>query len=378
MNYIHANKGRYKCNGKPFYSKLEAILESNKTGKQIHWDFYDSVFDKYNWESPSTLDIDQLYKMRAEQLRSQYDHLVLFYSGGVDSGYILKTFLENDIKIDEIYIYGAFDLERKSYDKIGTSTKAGYYTREVEYIARPLIKELLKKQQVKISEYDWTEDIINATNDLDWFWLSGSRFTPDQMVRSKFHKIFKSHNELLDKGKKVGFIYGVDKPRLTRDDDAIYCMFLDLIMTTGTNNTNDILNENWENDEFFYWTPNFPEIVIKQAHIVANYFKENNRISGIRYHTNHTFHDMDYYQIANRLIYPNWDHGLWQIDKPRGSSLGHELTSWFYDPEATHFKKWKSSLGELETQLGKDKFNNNNVFDGLQGHISPLYKICNL
>ena len=198
------------------------------------------------------------------------------------------------------------------------------------------------------------------------------------MVRSKFHKIFREHNDLLDKGKKVGFIYGVDKPRITRDDTSIYCAFLDLIMTTGTNNANDMLGETWENDEFFYWTPNFPEITIKQAHIVAEYYKMHNRIDEIRHCNNHEFHMMDYYQVANRLIYPTWDHGLWQINKPRGTTIGHELSDWFYDSSALHYKRWISSLDELENQLGKKHFNNNNVLEGLRGHISKLYKICDI
>ena len=154
MKYINANKGTYYCNKKPFYSKLEAIMESNKNGGQIHWDFYDDIFAKYDWTTPSDLSLDELYKQRALQLREQYDHLVLFYSGGVDSGYILKTFLDNNIKIDEIYIYGSFELEKKKYKQLGASTNPGYYTREVEYIAKPLIKKLLAKQNVKISEYD--------------------------------------------------------------------------------------------------------------------------------------------------------------------------------------------------------------------------------
>lgn len=378
MKYIDANKGTYYCNNKPFYNKLEALIESNKTGEQVHWDFYDDIFAKYDWTKPSKLSLDELYKQRALQLREEYDHLVLFYSGGVDSGYILKTFIDNDIKIDEIYIYGSFDLEKKKYKKLGASKEAGYYTREIEYIAKPLIKQLLAKQKVKISEYDWTNDIVNATDDLDWFWLSGCRFTPDQMVRGKFHKIFREHNTLLDKGKKVGFIYGVDKPRISRDNDSIYCAFLDLIMTTGTNNTNDILKETWENDEFFYWTPNFPEIIIKQAHIVAEYFKTQNRTNEIRHCTDHSFHMMDYYEVANRLVYPNWNHGLWQINKPKGDTLGHELTAWFYDENSTHFKRWRSSLYELETQIGKSRFNNNNVVNGLSGHLSPMYKICDI
>ena len=378
MKYINANKGFYVCNKKHFYSKLEAIVESNKSGRQVHWYFYEDAFGKYDWTTPSNLSIDELYKQRALQLREQYDHLVLFYSGGVDSGYILKTFIDNDIKIDEIYMFGSFELEKKQFKKLGYSTDAGYYTREVEYIAKPFIQQILKDRDIKITEYDWTNDIVDATNDIDWFWHAGSRFTPDQMVRSKFHKKFKEHNQLLDKGKKVGFISGVDKPKLAKDDNSIYFVFLDLTLTTGTNNSNDMFGESWENDEFFYWTPNFPEIAIKQSHMLVDYLKQNNLLQHIRYMNDHKFHDPEYYQIANRIVYPNWDHGLWQIDKPKGATVGHQLCDWFYDPSATHYKKWKSSLHELEQQLGHKHFNNDNVLDGLQGHVSKAYTISGI
>jgi hypothetical protein len=149
-------------------------------------------------------------------------------------------------------------------------------------------------------------------------------------------------------------------------------------MATGPNNANDILGEEWENDEFFYWTPNFPEIIIKQAHEVANHFKKTNSLNEIRYFSNHEFHIKDYYQVVNRIVYPSWDHGLWQIDKPQVSTNGHELCNWFYEPGTTHFEKWKSSLGELESQLGKKWFNGNNVMNGLSGHITPMYKICDI
>lgn len=373
--YVHANKGTYQCNNKTYFSKLEAILESNKTGEQVHWDFYNDTFSKYDWTSPSTSSIDELYKQRAQQLRDNYDYLVLFYSSGVDSGYILKTFVDNDIKIDEVYMFGAFEAEKKQFDRLGTSKDPGYYTREIEYIAKPAVKELLKKQNIKVNMYDWEQDMLSATDDLDWFWQAGSRFGPDALVRNKFHKIFHEHTEMTHKGKKVGFIYGVDKPRLFRDDKSIYMSFLDIILTTGTNNQNDILGESWENDEYFYWNPNFPEIPIKQAHMVLDQLRINNDYSMITHlNNNGSMHTPGLYQIVNRIIYPNWNHGLWQIEKPTSATY-HEMSQWFLESNTPEFKRWENSLTELETQLGSKWFNNGTVSDGLSGHISQLYKI---
>ena len=67
--------------------------------------------------------------------------------------------------------------------------------------------------------FDWTRHIIEAADDRDWFYTAGVRFDPTCMVRSKFHKIFREHSEMRHKGKKVGFVYGIDKPRLMRDDN---------------------------------------------------------------------------------------------------------------------------------------------------------------
>ena len=217
--------------------------------------------------------------------------------------------------------------------------------------------------------------MISAADDRDWFWTSSVRFDPSCMVRPKFHKIFKEHNELLLKGKKVGFVYGVDKPRLLRDDNNIYFAFLDVIMTTGTTPTNDILGEYWENDEYFYWTPNMPELAIKQSHVVLKWLQANNKVHLIKHMDNiAAFHDEAYYKEVNRSIYKDWDHNTWQIKKPTGA-IYHEMSKWFIDGQLEARMKWESSLWELERLCGKQWFNNNTVKEGLRGHLSPLYKI---
>ena len=376
--YIYANKGKYNCNNLTYFSKLEAILESNKTNKNVSWDFYDSEFSKHDWTKPSLLTINELYKQRAQQLRDNYDYLVLFYSSGVDSGYILKTFIDNNIKLDEIYMFGAFAAEKRQFNKLRHSKNPGYYTREIEYIAKPVVKEILKKQNIKINTYDWEQDMLDATQNLDWFWQAGSRFGPDALVRNKFHKIFHEHNNMVHKGKRVGFIYGVDKPRLFRNDSDIYFAFLDIILTTGTNNQNDILGETWENDEYFYWNPNFPEIAIKQAHMVIDYLKIKKQITEITHlNNNGSMHVPDFYQIVNRIVYPDWNHGLWQIKKPTSATY-HEMSKWFLESKTPEFTRWENSLTELETQIGKKWFNNETIRDGLSGHISKLHKICSI
>ena len=264
MSYIYHDKGMYNCNGKHYYSKLEAILEANTSGQHVGWDYHDQHFSRYDWTKEPQESLPELYRQRAQQLRDNYDYLVLFYSGGVDSTTILNAFIKNNIPIDEIYVFGAFQFEEKQYGKLGWDSSPGYYTREVNQ-ALPLIKKITENYKVKITVYDWGQDIIEASNDLDWIWRAGTRFDPTCMVRSRFHKIIRKHNELVHKGKRVGFVYGVDKPRLLRDNNSIYFAFLDIIMTLGAMPTNDILGEYWENDEYFYWTPNL--LPVRNLHL---------------------------------------------------------------------------------------------------------------
>jgi hypothetical protein len=231
-------------------------------------------------------------------------------------------------------------------------------------------------ENIKINVYDWTKSIIEAADDPDWFWTAGVRFDPTCMVRSKFHKIFREHNDMLHKGKRVGFVYGVDKPRLLRDDSSIYFAFLDVIMTTGTLPTNDILGEYWENDEYFYWSPNLPELAVKQSHVVVNWLKANNKIHLIKHMNNiSSFHDEDYYREVNFSVYPDWDRNTWQIKKPT-KAVWNEMSRWFIEGEFEAKTKWVNSLHELERICGKQWFNGNTVYDGLRGHLSPMYKVA--
>jgi hypothetical protein len=373
---LYHNKGIYTCNGKHFFNKIDAIFEANQNKSYVEWDYHHAIFNKHQWNIEPAVELDELYRQRALQLREAYDHLVLFYSGGVDSWYILNAFIKHNIKLDEIYMYGPFEAEEKEYARLGNDRSPGYYTREIKQ-SLPLLKKLVGNLNIKINVFDWTRHILKAAHDRDWFYTAGVRFDPTCMVRSKFHQIFREHSEYVHKGKKVGFVYGIDKPRLLRDDDSIYFSFLDVIMTTAVLPTNDITGAHWENDEYFYWTPNMPELAIKQSHAVVNYLKATNQIGLIKHMKNIAdFHDEVYYRKVNQAIYPDWNHNTWQVKKPT-SAIYNEQSKWFLDSNLEEKLLWESSLWELERLCGKQWFNNNTVRDGLRGHLSARYKIAN-
>jgi hypothetical protein len=376
VTYFYHNKGIYKSNDKFFHNKIDAIFEANASNKWVEWDYHDNIFNKYDWSIDPPVALEELYKQRALQLRDAYDHLVLFYSGGVDSWYILNTFIKNNIHLDEIYMYGPFKAEEKMYEELGFDRSPGYYTREIKQ-SLPLLKQLVADKNIKINVFDWTDHIIKAADDRDWFYTAGVRFDPTCMVRSKFHKIFREHSEMRHKGKKVGFVYGIDKPRLIRDDNSIYFAFLDIMFSTSVLPTNDIKGEFYENDEFFYWTPNMPELPIKMSHVVVAQLKATNQLNLIKHVDNiATFHDEIYYKQVNRAIFPAWNHNIWQVKKPT-SAIYNEQSKWFLDSGLEAKLKWESSIYELERLCGKKWFNDDSVRNGLRGHLSPKYKIAN-
>lgn len=373
--YRYNHKGFYKVGSNHFKSKLEACLELNGIpgDHHLHWDYHEDMFSKARWQDEPPVSILELYKQRALQLREQYDHLVLCYSGGADSHTVLQAFINNNIKIDEILIYGAFKAEEEVIKKLRFDREPGYYSRESLHNAMPVVKELQKTHKFKITKFDYTDSVVASYKDPDWMWEKwqgigetaytlGGRDQPNTVM-------FDDESEW--KGKKRGFIFGVDKPRLLRDDHSIYVAFIDSLIG---------FLHRYENCDFFYWSPNMPEIVIKQAHMIYKSLKETNRL--------HELPNINHLASYNReiqerliipVIYPMWNKNVWQIKKP-SNPIASETLKWVFDSAKTKEtkKQWFASIKEVERQIGGRHFNNNSVMSGLTGCYSKFYKIADI
>ena len=96
-----------------FYYDNESNVYTNQwdalaSGKKCRLYYYDDIFNSVDWtiEPPETL--NELYKIRAQEIRDTYDHVILCYSGGHDSTNILEVFYYNNIHVDEIVLVGSF------------------------------------------------------------------------------------------------------------------------------------------------------------------------------------------------------------------------------------------------------------------------------
>jgi len=251
------------------FSKFEAYQLAGKNWKNIRFIFNDDEFEKYDWTVEPEEDIYELYRQRAQQLREKYDYVVLMYSGGIDSHTILETFLQNNIKLDEICTFSVSDTE----DKLKSLNP------EVFRTALPFIETLnLKKigtvfRDVEVGKLilDWWNDDFHAEN----FQYYTIQQQWSGVVRSYYFKSkIKEHMALIENGKTVCYIWGSDKPSMcvTQNHYALYIPdgALDLGSKQYVNRLH--FNKKFYNfyDEPFYICREFPKISIKQSHLLVN------------------------------------------------------------------------------------------------------------
>ena len=83
-----------ECNGKHFYNKLEALQEQRSSKSGLYFNT-PVAYDKIDFSTQDDSTLDQLCKAEAQKIRDTHDKVVIWYSGGSDSHYVLQTFIKN-------------------------------------------------------------------------------------------------------------------------------------------------------------------------------------------------------------------------------------------------------------------------------------------
>ena len=371
------NFGYYVANGQKYYSKVEAIMSLPANNYDIRWWFHDDVFESFNWQEEPVETLDDLYSERARQLRDEYDYLVLCFSGGADSIQVLETFERNNIPFDEIHWHGSFETDKT---KLFLSKDPSFFNAEIYNIAEPRIRELQKKYpNLKVSSYDWTRDIINDYNsdkNFDWIYHAGCRFTPNMVGRSHIHSYTRDLRNLHDSGKKVAFVWGVDKPRIMLRPDGWYLFFLDVVTSLSTNVRSNLLKLNNEIDELFYWSPHGAKILAKQAHIIKRYIESD--VARLNFFENMALGDLHiekYYELIKPAIYPTTYNPLLPQCR-KAKPIYTQRDWWFYNENNRAFKVWEDGLNLIQSSLDPYWLNKNTIKEGIKGSPSKMYKFA--
>jgi len=363
--------GYYQVNTHRTFSKLEAIELQNVTGYWPQWHFNDDIFAAQNWQQEPSLDLYELYKARCRQIRSAYDYVVLFYSGGSDSVNILTTWIDAGLKIDEIAT--VWNLE-------GSKDRDDYMNAEVDRVVLPGIKRLRDKglefkfRLIDITEH--TESFIKSVGE-DYNYYVNNHYSPNNIIKSQFRERIEDYRNLIDQGKSVCFVWGSEKPQIFPDGDKHYLQFFDIMDNCVTPYAQQRVAQGWY-DELFYWTPDLPEMIVKQAHALLKFAEtcdlhEFYQTKPNRYGFNRRLKQYITSAAAKIILYPKWDPTTFNNGKPTNVVFS-ERDSWFWNGNSDG----QAILNPLNKRyfdtLGSNWINDGiNPRSGIKGHCSQKY-----
>lgn len=373
--------GFYKVGELKFYSKFDAADVAAKSNQQITWHFNDEVFGLHDWTKEPIVSLPELYRIRAQQLRDNYDYLVLWYSGGADCDNILDTFIDNNIRLDEAA--GVINMA-------ADSNRDGYLNGEIYNLTVPKIQKIQETSQpwmihTLLDLCQPTVDYFtNAANKFDWIHKVSQYVNPNYMARSQIVKTQSRWMDMINSGKRVAFIWGIDKPKIACVGQNFTLVFRDVLDAAAiTHHQVDAVPGLF--DEMFYWTPDLPELIIKQAHVLKQFMKSLPSSSGFLttkkldrnpvIAINGKLHWLKYDGIHTAL-YPKWHPRPFQV-KP-DSLIFSPRDNWFFNLPDTDIAKqtWRQGL-EYRWQNTPDmlKSNKDSLWHGFKVLTSRPYNI---
>lgn len=315
---MYPKLGHYSCDGYVFSSKIQALIYANTFDKDVRWYFNDVEFGRFDWSIEPEFTLDELYDLRARQIREQYDYIILSYSGGADSNNILESFIRQGLHIDEVMtswtdtVSSKFmDLRTESRDPWNNNAEYKLNTVKRLHYIRTV------SPNTKITVLDTSQALMGGLlSSGDTSWAEHSTGVMNVNGLSKYNiTYFSDVKKLLDKGKRIGFIIGTDKPKIRLDGNDAFMQFSDKTvgLVTVENHIKEYPNAT---PVLFYWDPDALLVMAKQAHIVLKKIRENPRLEKVWRRTDIKSLRVTHENLLRHMIYPStWKDDYWQVNK---------------------------------------------------------------
>lgn len=371
--------GHWEVAGNTYKNKLQAVVHAVPNGWWPHFNFREREFSLYDWTKEPQESLQSLYWARARQIRKDYDHVTVEFSGGVDSWYILHSFVAQGLHVDVVshrFIEAGAPGDINDFSAKNTSA-------EGKYQAYPWYQKFRELDPyIQWHSYQATEKVIQG-------WARGPL---DPLKFNRLHVAMSVRvpglsldiPDYIPKDKKCAVVHGVDKPNLYFDQGKFYYYFPDYSITGIAAAEREDLDLPWQ-DVFFYYDPQCCDLLIKQAHVMMRWFQQHpdmvNKIN------NKHYRDNDFYNgLVKSLIYPEYKN-MWQTKKPGGLNVcDHE--TWFHETciDDTAGKNWfqtqKDSSDIIEQMLLGTEFESwikkEDRFSVLPSSWSKLYYLGDL
>ena len=332
--------GYWETNGLKFEHKVEALVYASQNDTKVKFVYHNEVWKNFDRSVLGKIPLNQLYKERAQQLRDTYDYLVLYYSGGADSHNILMTFINNNIKLDEIIVKWPKPLvDGKLYTANTTDKTSRNIWSEWDYVIKPTLNWLKENHpKIKITVKDYTEQL--TIKNLE------KAFESSNHTRAGLLQSFATIESFYSK-KGIGHIFGIDKPTLVVSGSDVFMVFNDLATTMLYADKPEDADP--DNIECFYWSPDFPLLTFEMAYQVSEYYninKDKKKFLELFDTQNkpekstELVNLMVQFQnnVAKSVCYDTWDFTKFQADKPI-SVLRQDKWFWFF--ESSEFESLK-------------------------------------
>jgi hypothetical protein len=357
----------YNVGGKRFLRILDAIKEMKETGSSYRFSFLEGIWDGIDWTNEPTESWEDLCRERAVQIRAKCDWLRIWYSGGRDSLLALTSFLDNNIKVDEVVVVNnPYDLE-KNHD--------------INTVTLPSARQLLFNKNIKLTEYnleisDWQRTFSRYWTEKGFGGLAGhNAFLPCDYTEYIRHRpdIFTAES---NSNLRVSNVMGLDKPKIRIRNGWIETYFQDSPFRLHMYDNED--------QEYFYFSPDLPQLHVKQTWMLVNYLKKNYQHKPLDW--------LNKFTSAHKWgLGPKfYDEYCTAIGRPPAISIrtgfGLDKSDPFCDrymkmynhkelkslPEMAH---WKDTMAQITKHYG-DFFTDHNAFAGPIGILSKSYQLA--
>ena len=366
--------GFYQLGSEKFHNKVLALIAGTQRDQFPEWNFNRTTFDSVNWLTEPETNLRELYRIRAQQIRDKYDYIRLEFSGGGDSVTAAYSFINNGIHLDEVVFRYPKTGEKNVADD-PFNTKPENTLSEARYAALPILNWIsVHSPRTLITIHDYSADMLKSRHDESWIFKTRDYFQPGHPFKHTVDAV-DDHKRTLDQGQRVCVLWGVDKPKICVKDSKWYLYFMDIQANAANPDTAGYTNVT---NEYFFWSPDLPELLCKQAHMIKNWFNlpHNKYLQHLARWPNYSFSQRTTFEhIIKPLIYPDYDPTTFQTSKPT-NSFYNEMDHWFYTNfQETHaWHVWQSGLKYLTESIDAKYFNYEMGRPvGLIGFISPFY-----
>ena len=356
--------GYWKVNNQYFFNKFECLrYASSIKNYEITYHFHDFIYKSLDWSKEPTDSLQEMYKQRAQQIRDGHDYLILSFSGGADSTNVLNSFINNNIKLDEIYCEYPIEAIEKLKHKFNNIKDPKHIIFEWFMAAEPILKRLsITNPEIKITLKSDIGKCIEVIENCELYkYIRPNTINP----LTRYHTLYEIAREKTKYG-KVTVITGLDKPRISYDptNKRFFSVFEDFsngFMNQGNLSSDEITIEH------FYYTWKYPKLNQKMCFVIKNALLEamkNPKLyESLLLKMNGDTHIYNMHKdFFKKALYETWDLNIWQAEKS-GNIFYSPITEWFFDESITTNKTreyYNKQLLELIEGIDDHLFNYEN------------------